>query len=355
MRRGAKPSKAKVEAKRAVAAKSPKDDGARVRDLEERLAGALDQQAATSDILRAISRSQTDVRPVFEAIVQSAVRLLGSHAGVLTRITGDQIVLGALTSTDEAGDAVLRARYPLPLTSEAPTARAIRDRARVNSANAQVDPRMPDTQHAVARNRGYRSLAAVPLLHNDEPLGAIAVTRREAGGFTGDEISLLQTFADQAVIAIENARLLGELQEKNKALTAAHAQVMESLEQQTATAEILRVIASSPTDVQPVFDTILASATTLLCGFVASLTRRVGDDVHMAAFTSMGESLDAAVRQSYPVSIDSPNPHSVAIRVVNHISSRMRTRGLISPSPSGGWLEREDGAVTSSCRYGAVA
>jgi len=200
MRRGAKPSKAKGRG-----AKSQTEEGARVRDVEKRLAEALDQQTATSDILRVISRSQADVRPVFEAIVQSAVRLLGAYAGVLTRVSGDQIVLGALTNTDEAGDAVLRARYPLPLASDAPTARAIRDRAPVNSANAQVDPRMPDTQHAVARNRGYRSLAAVPLLRNDEPLGAIAVTRREAGGFTEDEIALLQTFAGQAVIAIENA------------------------------------------------------------------------------------------------------------------------------------------------------
>ena len=121
------------------------------------------------------------------------------------------------------------------------------------------------------------------------------------------------------------------------ALTQAHGQVTEALEQQTATSEILRVIASSPTDVQPVFDTILASATTLLGGFVASITRQVGDDVHMAAFTSMGESLDATVRQSYPVSIDSPNPHAVAIRRCEpHIiaNAPRKAAGRTRPAPN---------------------
>src|SRR5215831_15976903 len=161
---------------------------------------------------------------------------------------------------------------------------------------------------------GYRTILFVPMLREGAAIGAIGVARGEVRPFNDTQIALLQTFANQAVIAVENVRLFTESQEKNHALTRAHAQVTESLEQQTATSEILRVIASSPTDVQPVFDTILASATTLLGGFVASITRLVGDDVHMAAFTSMGESLDATVRQSYPVSIDSPNPHSLAIR-----------------------------------------
>src|SRR5947207_11847995 len=103
------------------------------------------------------------------------------------------------------------------------------------------------------------------MLRHDAAIGTISVTRREPGGFTDDEIALLATFADQAVIAIENARLLSELQQKNEALTQAHAQVSEALEQQTATSEILRVIASSPTDVQPVFRAIVENATRL-CG-----------------------------------------------------------------------------------------
>jgi signal transduction histidine kinase len=185
------------------------------------LTTALDTQTATSDILRVISRSQTDVQPVFDAIVASAVRLLEADSGLLTRIAGDQIEIAALTSTDPAGDAILRAAYPLSRHSDRVHARVIRDRAPLNVADAQTDPRLPDVQHATARARGYRSHVAVPLLRHDEALGAIAVTRHAPGGFTDDEIALLQTFADQAVIAIENARLLSELQRRTQELEIA--------------------------------------------------------------------------------------------------------------------------------------
>jgi GAF domain-containing protein len=111
------------------------------------------------------------------------------------------------------------------------------------------------------------------MLREPEAVGAIAVTRRGPGRFTDGEVELLKTFTDQAVIAIENVRLFTELQEKNRALTMAYAQVTEALEQQTATAEILRVISSSPTDVQPVFDTIVRSAVRLCNGLSASLLR----------------------------------------------------------------------------------
>jgi signal transduction histidine kinase len=185
------------------------------------LTTALDTQTATADILRVISRSQTDVQPVFDAIVASAARLLEADSGLLTRIAGDQIEIAALTSTDPAGDAILRAAYPLSRHSDRVHARVIRDRAPLNVADAQTDPRLPDVQHATARARGYRSHVAVPLLRHDEALGAIAVTRHAPGGFTDDEIALLQTFADQAVIAIENARLLSELQRRTQELEVA--------------------------------------------------------------------------------------------------------------------------------------
>jgi GAF domain-containing protein len=185
------------------------------------LTAALDKQTATSDILRVISRSQTDVQPVFDAIVASAVRLLEADSGLLTRIAGDQIEIAALTSTDPAGDAILRAAYPLSRHSDRVHARVIRDRVPLNVADAQTDPRLPDVQHATARARGYRSHVAVPLLRHDEALGAIAVTRHAPGGFTDDEIALLQTFADQAVIAIENVRLLSELQRRTQELEVA--------------------------------------------------------------------------------------------------------------------------------------
>ncbi len=181
------------------------------KELEARnreLTTALDTQTATSDILRVISRSRMDLQPVFDAIVESAVRLLRGNASTLTRLAGDQIELAAFTSTNDVGDAVHTARFPLPLLSDEDHGQAMRNRAPFNSADAHSDPRLPETQRASARVRGYRSVVVVPLLRHDEAVGTLGVGRGEAGGFTDDEIALLRTFADQAVIAIENARLL---------------------------------------------------------------------------------------------------------------------------------------------------
>jgi len=219
------------------------------------LTTALDQQTATSDILRVISRSQTDVQPVFDAILDSAVRLLGAYSGALTRIAGDQIELAALKGGQDAGAAAAMATFPQSLQSERPIAQAIRDRAPVNIADAQTDSRVPEVGRANARARGFRSWVAVPLLLHDEAVGAIAVNRREPGGFTDDEIGLLKTFADQAVIAIENARLLTELQTRTAELT-------RSVGELTALGEVGRAL-SSTLDLETVLQTIVLRANEL--------------------------------------------------------------------------------------------
>src|SRR5262249_9208505 len=129
----------------------------------------------------------------------------------------------------------------------------------------------------VARRLGIRAVLATPLLREGEPIGVLAVRRREAGPFSDKHVGLLRTFAAQDVIAIENVRLFTELQGKNRALTEAHAQVTEALDQQTATSEILSVISSSPTDVQPVFDTIAASARRLCAALFSIVFRFDGE------------------------------------------------------------------------------
>ena len=219
------------------------------------LTAALDTQTATSEILRVISRSQTDVQPVFDAIVHSAVRLLRGYGGSLVRIRGDQIELVALTHTDAAGDAAVSATYPRSIYSEEPLARAIRNRAPFNFADVENDPRVPEAGRTFARLRGYRTLAFVPLLRDDDVLGGITVSRRAPGGFTPDEIALLKTFADQAVIAIGNARLLTELQARTDDLT-------RSVEQLTALGEVGRAVSSS-LDLDTVLNTIVARAVQL--------------------------------------------------------------------------------------------
>jgi GAF domain-containing protein len=219
------------------------------------LTTALDQQTATSDILRVISQSQTDVQPVFDAIVASAVRLLGAYTGGLTRVAGDQLELAALTGHDAAGAAAVRATFPRSMQSETPHAQAIRDRAPLNIAEYATDPRLPEAYRASAAIRGYRSLVVVPMLLHDEGVGSIGVTRREPGGFTNDEFALLKTFADQAVIAIENARLLTELQARTQELT-------RSVEQLTALGDVGRAVSSS-LDLDTVLTTIVGRAVQL--------------------------------------------------------------------------------------------
>src|SRR5262249_40514506 len=147
----------------------------------------------------------------------------------------------------------------------------------------QEDPEIPEGSRQRESVIGYRSWIGVPMLREGTAVGTIAVSRAEVKPFSEGEIALLQTFADQAVIAIENVRLFKELEEKNRALTESHAQVTEALEQQTATSEILRVISSSPTDVQPVFDTIVRSAVRLCGGLFSALYQFDGELIHSVA------------------------------------------------------------------------
>jgi GAF domain-containing protein len=231
---------------------------------------------ATGEILQVISRSPTDAQPVFDAIVTSAVRLLHGFASSLVRAEGDQLALAAMTSTDVAGDAAVRARFPIPIHSEQDHAQAFRAHAPLNVADASTDLRLPEGVRASARVRGYRSQLIVPLMRHDEAIGTLGVARREPGGFGDDEIALLQTFADQAVIAIENVRLFKELEARNKDLT-------EALDQQTATSEVLKVISRSTFDLQPVLENVVESATRLCAATRGHIFRFDGEFLQFAA------------------------------------------------------------------------
>src|SRR5262249_22239238 len=217
---------------------------------------------ATSAILQVISSSPTNVQPVFDAIVDKAAKLGDGLFSTLISFDGELMHLEAAHNwTSEAFDHLSHGILPAPPSRSLPAGRAILGRTVIHLPDIELDRefRHPELPRAV----GFRSVLSVPMLRDSVPLGAISVARAEPGPFSDNEIALLQTFADQAVIAIENVRLFTELQEKNRALTEAHAQVSESLEQQTATSEILRVISQSQTDVQPVFDTIVQSAVEL--------------------------------------------------------------------------------------------
>src|SRR5262249_39076435 len=187
--------------------------------------------------------------------------------------------------------------------------RAVLDRAVVPIPDVTIDP---EYEHIdVARADNYRSALAAPLLRKGIPIGAITVARRAP--FTEKQIQLVKTFADQAVIAIENVRLFKELQEKNQALTQAHAQVTESLEQQTATSEILRAISNSPTDVQPTFEAIAVSAAKLCEAGDSAVFLFEAGLIHLMAHYGPSGSTTDVIRQMFPMP---PGRGSVTARAI---------------------------------------
>jgi GAF domain-containing protein/DNA-binding response OmpR family regulator len=270
------------------------------RELEARnhdLTESLEQQTATGEILRVISSSPTDVQPVFDAIVRSAVRLCDGLFGAAFRFDGELLHLAAHHNYTADAYRGLQALMPMRPRPDSPltAARAILTHDVVQVEDALADhPEYADYARAqeIARAAGFRSVLAVPMLRDATPVGAMFVARRQPGAFAPAQIALLKTFAEQAVIAIENVRLFTELEARNRALS-------ESLEQQTATAEILRVISSSPTDVQPVFDTIAEHAWRLCDATVSGVCRFDGELVHVVALGNVAP--DSAIARAFPM------------------------------------------------------
>jgi GAF domain-containing protein len=246
---------------------------------------ALERQTATADILKVIASSPDDVQPVFEAIATSANRLIGGLSTAVHSLVDDTLHLTAFTPTSPAGDAALQTSFPRPL-STLPWGEQMRNGELVHIPDVEVEGAMLPDLRDLARMRGFRSMLRVPLLRDRAPIGFINVTRVEPGMFAAHHVQLLQTFADQAVIAIENTRLFNETR--------------EALERQTATADILKVIASSPSDVQPVFEAIAASANRLIGGYSTSVLSIVDDTLHLSALTPTSPAADAALKASFP-------------------------------------------------------
>jgi GAF domain-containing protein len=266
------------------------------------LTEALEQQTATGEILRVISRSPTDIEPVFDAIAESAVRLCSADYGSAIRLEGDMIHLVAQRGQTAQWLDMARRLFPSPLTRDLIGGAAMLDREVVYLEDMQNDPRFPASQ-ALARTMGYRAALSVPMLRDNGPVGAIVVFRQASRPFTDREIGLLRTFADQAVIAIENGRLFTELEVRNTELRVA-------LEQQTATSELLKVIGRSTFDLQPVFETLAENAVRL-CGSERALIYRFdGQVLRVVATYNVSPEHQAFVEQN-PIA---PGRHSSAAR-----------------------------------------
>src|SRR5262249_55820930 len=216
---------------------------------------ALERQTATSEILSVISRSQTNLKPVFAAILESAIRLCEADMGGIVRVENDQLILEEFRGPEGDGRAVLLANYPRAADSTSLTGLAAME-ARIVHVPDVDDPSAPVSLTAVNRGLGFRSQLSVPILRGGEAIGVLALQRRVPGPFSEAQIDLVKTFSDQAEIAIENARLLAEL-------TARTTELSQSVGQLTALGEIGQAL-SSTLDVDIVLNTIVTRANDLI-------------------------------------------------------------------------------------------
>ena len=278
--------------------------------LTEALNGAVEQQTATSEILRVISSSPTELQRVLDAIAESANRLCDGLFTAVFRFDGELIHFVAHNGWPKAGLAAFQAGYPMPPTRDSPPGEAVLQRRTVHVRDAERDPDVPPSWLPRARALGVRSFATIPILRDGAPIGVIGVGRGEAGGFTDRQLALLQTFADQAVIAIENVRLFKELEQRNRDVTA--------------TSQILQVISRSPTHEQPVFEAIADSALRLFEAVGVAVIRYDGELISLAAARGGAPGSAAAATELYraphrPMA-GYPPEQSVLTKVMRHVA-----------------------------------
>ena len=286
----------------------------------QELRQAAEQQAATSEILRIISSSPTDVQRVFDIIVSNAAQLCEGSGASVVRFDGELLYLVAQYNVSAEVREAMQRMFPRHPTRELALERAVLDSTVIHVPDAHRD-----VQHRrdLAVLTGVEAILVSPLLRDGHPIGAIGVTRSHPSPFTDKQIALLKTFADQAVIAIENVRLFQELGERN-------AELREALEHQTATAEVLGIISRSPTDVQPVLDAIVESAARV-CG-IDDLVLRLRDRDAMILRAHFGPIPTARVE----ISMDEPQYRWMREHGTLHIPD-VRAQNDFPTIASGGW------------------
>jgi GAF domain-containing protein len=296
-----------------------KEIQARNAELRE----ALEHQTATAEVLGIISRSAFDLKPVLESVAQNAATLCAAEQSFIFRFESGVLNVAVAHNASSELRAFVQQNPIVPGRSST-TARAALEKQTIHIPDILADP---DYTYEAWRVQPHRSVLAVPMLKGEDLLGVITVNRSEMRPFTEKQIDLVTTFADQAVIAIENTRLLQELQTRNRDLT-------EALEQQTATSEILRVIASSPTDIKPVLDTVIANAVTLAGAKHGHIRQMDGEVLRLVAHYNESAEYVAHL-QANPVRVS----QSLAGRAFLEGKPVQHVSGREEPGPSQWWSE----------------
>ncbi len=237
----------------------------RTGDLTE----ALEQQITTADILGVISKSLSDTQPVFDAIVQSGAKLFSGAAVSIALVEDGMVKAAAVAERDPVRAELWRKRFPFPLTREYMHSVSILDQKMLDIPDVENAPAEMEVGRKNFLGSGYRAATFVPLMRGETAIGALSVVRVATGPLSEKQLAALKTYADQAVIAVENARLLSELRERTDDLA-------KLLEQQTATADVLKVISRSTFDLQTVLNTLVESAARLCEADIAALARPKG-------------------------------------------------------------------------------
>ena len=279
-----------------------------LRQRTDDLSESLEQQSATSEVLKAISSSPGELEPVFQAVLEKAVRVCGAKFGILFLSDGDGFRTTAMHNVPRAFAKKRERRAFVRPPPASPLGRAKRTKqvAHVADITAERGFAQSDALRDLAELGGARTAICVPMLNDNEVIGAITIYNKEVRPFTDKQIELLTNFASQAVIAIENTRLLNDLR--------------ESLQQQTATSEVLKVISSSPGDLTPVFESILVNATRICEAKFANLVLVDGNELRVgathgapAAFADLVKP-GSAIPRTTPVGrvIDTKRPFHIA-------------------------------------------
>ena len=289
-KRASKIAKTGKAAKATRVAKKAKADRGIAAALKQELKEGQTRQAATAEILKIIASSPSDVKPVFNAIVRTALRVMRCDRAFIMRCEFGFYVPAARAARDGSFVEATSGTQPIDPAANFPSRAIVTKKTLYYPDRSLIE--LPEHERLISEEFGVNSSLFLPLLRRGECIGVLALASKKANAFGASDIALAESFRDQALIAIENARLFNETR--------------ETLERQTATADILRVIASSPDDVQPVFEAIAESARRVVGAWSATVTRVVGDQIHLAAFTTTSEAGRETLMSMYPQPLLAP-------------------------------------------------